>query len=361
MQQQAQACSSNACAYASMMAAPHTPYTPHTTTMQPIITAVALGCLLGASAIPHVDQKITTFDGVKSTTQKWLSENDPVMGGRSVGSFEVHRSAGIGRWEGEVKVVPKLQAPGFCSIRTRHEFPDLSAAQGLLITARHGPEAEVTKIKVSMISSVHNSPREGDFEAPLQLTSTWATHFVPFVSMVQDWRGQKEGGAPTKEQLENIHGLGFLSDGVAGKFLFEIRTIAIGSAPVPPPPSPPPAVVSDTLFSFGTEGVKPWSVTDDPVMGGRSHSSFVVGNDEAGNHNVGIFAGTVAIVPFLHAPGFCNAHVHFPAVDASDYDAIEITVRNRSPSLNAFKSSFGGKGVPQVRLRVKARFGGEGS
>lgn len=88
-------------------------------------------------------------------------------------------------------------------------------------------------------------------------------------------------------------------------------------------------------------------MTDDPVMGGRSHSSFVVGDDEAGNHNVGIFAGTVAIVPFLHAPGFCNAYVHFPAVDASDYDAIEITVRNRSPSLNAFKSSFGGKGVPQ--------------
>ena len=46
-------------------------------------------------------------------------------------------------------------------------------------------------------------------------------------------------------------------------------------------------------------------------MGGRSHSTFKV---EGG---LGIFAGEVAIVPSLKAPGFCNSFVKIPSADAS--------------------------------------------
>jgi hypothetical protein len=81
-------------------------------------------------------------------------------------------------------------------------------------------------------------------------------------------------------------------------------------------------------------------------MGGRSKSSFAVGTDGAGNKNIGLFSGDVAIVPSLKAPGFCNAFVTIPNKDASQYDAIEITLRSHGP-LTAFKSSWGGKGVPK--------------
>ena len=81
-------------------------------------------------------------------------------------------------------------------------------------------------------------------------------------------------------------------------------------------------------------------------MGGRSKSTFTVGTDGAGNKNIGLFAGDVAIVPSLKAPGFCDAEVKIANVDASTYDAIEIIMRSHG-ELTAFKSSFGGKGVPK--------------
>merc|ERR1719298_14643 len=44
-----------------------------------------------------------------------------------------------------------------------------------------------------------------------------------------------------------------------------------------------------------------WRAMNDPVMGGKSHSTFGVDGSE------GHFKGTCAIVPFLKAPGFCKA------------------------------------------------------
>jgi len=42
-----------------------------------------------------------------------------------------------------------------------------------------------------------------------------------------------------------------------------------------------------------------WDVVDDPVMGGKSHSQLQV-------NKTAHWFGQVAIVPFLHAPGFCT-------------------------------------------------------
>lgn len=72
------------------------------------------------------------------------------------------------------------------------------------------------------------------------------------------------------------------------------------------------------LFEF-TNASKPWIVTDDPVMGGVSHSTFKV---VAG---VGVWAGEVKIVPKLQAPGTCQSEAaKFKSVDCSGFDAIEI-------------------------------------
>ena len=47
-----------------------------------------------------------------------------------------------------------------------------------------------------------------------------------------------------------------------------------------------------TTFTFET--------VDDPVMGGKSHSTW------SSSNSVGTWVGSVAIVPFLHSPGFCT-------------------------------------------------------
>merc|ERR1711941_262431 len=45
-----------------------------------------------------------------------------------------------------------------------------------------------------------------------------------------------------------------------------------------------------------------WEVVNDPVMGGKSHSTFQVDKE----HEIGLWGGAVEIVPSLDAPGFCN-------------------------------------------------------
>ena len=134
-------------------------------------------------------------------------------------------------------------------------------------------------------------------------------------------------------------------------FSIHLHEFAASSAPPAPGPGPspspsPPSNKGIDLFDFGAAGVKPWRVTNDPVMGGRSKSTFVVGSDAAGAKNVGLFSGDVAIVPSLKAPGFCNAFVEIAAVDMAAYDAIEIMVRSHG-ALTAFKSSWSGKDVPK--------------
>jgi len=45
-----------------------------------------------------------------------------------------------------------------------------------------------------------------------------------------------------------------------------------------------------------------WVAINDPVMGGKSTSTFSVDS----TRGLGVWTGVVAIVPFLQAPGFCN-------------------------------------------------------
>ena len=102
-----------------------------------------------------------------------------------------------------------------------------------------------------------------------------------------------------KQQLKHLTSVGLLADGTAGEFAVSFGEIAATSAPAPAPgpspPGPPGPAAGIDLFQFGRPGVQPWKVTNDPVMGGQSKSSFVVGKDGAGAANVGLFAGDVAI------------------------------------------------------------------
>ena len=100
------------------------------------------------------------------------------------------------------------------------------------------------------------------------------------------------------------------------------------------------ATLGATLFEFTNTSV-PWIVTNDPVMGGVSNSTFTVVD------GLGVFAGEVKIVPFLHAPGTCQSEAaKFTQVDCSDFDAIEIRLESDG-ELKQFQASWGGPYVPK--------------
>ena len=90
---------------------------------------------------------------------------------------------------------------------------------------------------------------------------------------------------------------------------------------------------------------KTWQDSNDPVMGGQSHSAF---NMSAG---VGHFAGTCAIVPFLKAPGFCKISTTLGPGEEPNYadvsslidGALVIGVQSATVGYAGFKVAFTAK------------------
>ena len=72
------------------------------------------------------DDVLVTFDGAQGTTFKFVEMNDPVMGGKSTGTWTVN-SDGFGVFDGEVVDVPSLSAPGFIKAAADGTFKDVSA------------------------------------------------------------------------------------------------------------------------------------------------------------------------------------------------------------------------------------------
>jgi len=90
---------------------------------------------------------------------------------------------------------------------------------------------------------------------------------------------------------------------------------------------------------------------NDPVMGGQSHSDYKQSTES------GIFAGECAIVPFLHAPGFCkiaSTHgllhpLHIPDASAFINGALYVEARSTTPDYTGFKVAFSAKNTTRPR------------
>ena len=82
----------------------------------------ALAALATASAVVV---PLVTFPG-----PKFEELNDPVMGGQSVGTWNMSSSGTFGIFDGTVKIVPALKAPGFIKAAASGTFADASPATG---------------------------------------------------------------------------------------------------------------------------------------------------------------------------------------------------------------------------------------
>jgi hypothetical protein len=82
-----------------------------------------------------------------------------------------------------------------------------------------------------------------------------------------------------------------------------------------------------------------WAVKNDPVMGGKSYSTFSI------KDGLGIFDGEVVNVPFLQAPGFITMESEGEYSDVSSCDTLRLTVRSSMP-YSGYRISFGWKSVP---------------
>jgi len=174
----------------------------------------------------------------------WQEMNDPVMGGKSTGTFTIED--GLGKFEGEVVDVPFLHAPGFIQARTpkRNEFyPDVSACTGLEIVARTNVDYEGYRISFGNAHAPGGKFHAFGYKSDLKGVPSdgFGAMTIPFEDFTDYW-DDATGDAivtcqedsrycPDELTLKDMQRLTVWGEGVAGKVSLEIKTIsAVGCA-----------------------------------------------------------------------------------------------------------------------------------
>ena len=196
------------------------------------LTLIATSCLAK-------DVKVATFDGSASTNHKWVQKNDPVMGGKSTGTFTVTNSTGV--FDGDVVNVPFLKAPGFIKADTSEDvpYPDASSCSGMYLLARS--TTNYTGYRLSFGTA--KAPGGGFF------SFGYKTHFdapmgnnfkrieLPFTTFSDDWDDgtgkltktcqDNKVYCPSQKQLKDMQTISLWGEGVGGKVHLEVKEVGV--------------------------------------------------------------------------------------------------------------------------------------
>jgi len=197
----------------------------------------AVGCsakpVAAAATVPLV-----TFDGTGvKTTHTFRETNDPVMGGQSTGTFAV--ANGVGVFDGEVKDVPFLSAPGFIKANAdKGDFADISSCKSIVITAKNGAAYDGYRMSFGTKRNPACSFFSGGFKAKFAAPVTG--DFTDIKIALDDFSNcnSDSTGEPTKlckddasvcpdaATLQNIETMSIWAEGVDGTVHLEIKSIA---------------------------------------------------------------------------------------------------------------------------------------
>jgi hypothetical protein len=291
---------------------------------------------------------LATFDGATGSTWSWQPVNDPVMGGASESAFSVDTDRKLGVWAGEVKIVPFLKAPGFCNLQApglgkTAAFPDVSHTDGLVVRSKQTNSSGLKRFRAMITTkdAKHFRFQQGVYVADFEMKSEMADHSLSWSAFVCTWRGSNVSWCPTIEsQLSKITniGIGTTYPGPTGSFNVEIESIFAPRAPLVRAFNLVDDGATIDLATFDGTTSHTWKTENDPVMGGKSDSSFAVKN------GYGDYSGNCRIVPALKAPGFTFALTEMPLFarfpDVSSADGIILGVRNLDGNVTKFRFAF---------------------
>ena len=185
---------------------------------------------LWLSLASNAEVPLATFDGEPASTRAWMTVNDPVMGGASISTFAQQGAVGI--WAGEVKIVPFLHAPGFCTLTTTDtkKFPDCSNTSYMALTLTNGSGLPASDFMLQ--AGVHGITSDGSvYQANCSAQYCCANDCrIPWSSFVLTWRGRPIKGPPLASNLNKLNRVGIGTSGTAGKFSLSIKSITAGDA-----------------------------------------------------------------------------------------------------------------------------------
>jgi hypothetical protein len=211
-----------------------------------IQSVVATGCPESLSSAAPV--ALLSFDG-SETEKAWKALVDPVMGGQSVATASVDKDGQFAVLDGEVKIVPSLNAPGFITGYAQASFPDASGAidGDLVLTVRSStPEYQGYKVSFaagaisplfSCASGGSSALGRGCFKANFAVPSgdDFVDVRIPFKSFTDKWSSatgeptttcaEDASVCPTAEKLGKIQRIEIWGEGVAGKVHIEVKAV----------------------------------------------------------------------------------------------------------------------------------------
>jgi len=332
-----------------------------------------------ASVTAADDIMIATFDGAKGTTLTWKEMNDPVMGGKSAGTFTIDSANKVGIFDGKCAIVPSLKAPGFITAGATGSFPDISHCQNLVLNVNSANSFAGFRVS---FGSEHYPPFykhffargfKSDFQPP---TGKFGDVVLPLKGFTDHWDdatgkaittcAEDSKACPTQKRLQNLETVQIWGEGVEGDVHLQIKSIrASGCTPAAAnrlevesssagsgksTQLDVPSFID--LATFDGKAPHKWHSENDPVMGGKSSSTVEMSQGFAD------YKGTTRIVPALKAPGFTIAMTEgFPFLskfpDVSSMDGLTISVRNIG-NFTGYKIAFCDSHINFYRCQVQS-------
>lgn len=304
-----------------------------------------------SAATQQQQQGIIVLEDFSDPQHVWTQMNDPVMGGKSTGTFTINSSTGLGEFVGTCAIVPFLKAPGFIKVESTpgESWPDVSSCEGIQITAKASTDYSGYRVSFGKNSPEGAMPYTHGYKTDMSLgkdTTQFSTMSFPFGTFTDYWDAGT-GNAVVKCEDDNqycpddatkkdLSSIAIWGEGVEGDVHLELKTItAYGCTET----ETETKTVNDTTSVVSADDEimvedfsdqnNEWITLNDPVMGGQSKSSLSISD------GVAHFEGYCAIVPFLQAPGFitmvAGRYDQGPAVfpDISTCSALKVVLRSK--------------------------------
>lgn len=186
---------------------------------------------------------------------EWVEMNDPVMGGKSTGTFAVNNDEHVGRMHGRVEIVPFLQAPGFIKAETTkgESWPDVSSCDGGLqfVVKSSTPDYQGFRVSFGKKRPPNAFPYIYGFKSNLVLLkndtnnrrmaaegggSGFQTVTIPFDHFTNNWDpgtgdavitcSQNADFCPDATTKQDLYSIAVWGEGVQGNVDLEIRSVA---------------------------------------------------------------------------------------------------------------------------------------
>merc|ERR1712137_799794 len=219
-----------------------------------IKSIVATGCADSLESLA-ASVPLLSFDGT-ATDHGFKALVDPVMGGQSVATASVDTDGQFGVLDGEVKIVPSLNAPGFITGYAQASFPDASSAiDGDLVLTVRSSTADFKGYKVSFAAGTI-SPQfscasggaiiggRGCFKADFSVPAgdEFVDVRIPFKSFTDKWSSatgeptttcaEDSSVCPTASKLSKIQRIEMWGEGTAGKVHLEVKSVRAEAASI---------------------------------------------------------------------------------------------------------------------------------